>query len=429
MQRMRALLVCLGALGDTQPFISLAKTLSRRGHSVVVLGNGYYQARAEEQGVAFKSILHAEEYEDIMFRQHTLTLRELASWLFRKVLESMPRVCDLLAELHEPGNTVVVAQPWVFGARVAQERLGLPMATVNLMPILFGLVGKGGRSFPVLKRTLDWGFDVVSDWIFARKINAYRARFGLPPTRQIMRGWCLSPQLVIDFFPPWFAQPEENWPDRLILPGFPLEHDDQHAKELTADVEAFLREGDPPLVFCQSSFRQEGSFFTESIAVARRLGRRAMLLSSDRGYIPEFLPEGIEYFGFVPLTALLPRSAALIHHGGIGTVALALRAGVPQMTVPLKSGQADISRRLARLGVSAHIHLKRYRADIIAPKLDELLRSQAVKRQCSRFAEMCRGEAALVRACEALESLWAEHRTSAERLTARDGSGKHPCRA
>ena len=408
---MRILLVCLGALGDTQPFVSLAKTLSHRGHSVVVLGNGYYQALAEEQGVVFKSILDAQEYADIMRRQNTITLRERTSWGFRKLMESMPKVYDLLAELHEPGNTVVAAQPWVFGARVAQERLGLPLATVNLQPILFGLLGQGNRRFPVLKRALDRGSDLVSDLILARRINAYRARFGLAPTRQILRGWCLSPQLVIDFFPPWFAQPEGNWPDRLILPGFPLEHDDRQANKLTADVEAFLRDGDPPLVFCQSSFWQEGSFFTESIAVAQRLGRRAMLLSSDHRHIPESLPEEIGYFGFVPLAALLPRSAALIHRGGIGMVALALRAGVPQMTVPLKSGQADICRRLARLGVSAHVHLKRYRADIIAPKLDELIRSKAVKRQCSRFAEMCRSEVALIKACEALESLGAEHRT------------------
>jgi UDP:flavonoid glycosyltransferase YjiC (YdhE family) len=250
----------------------------------------------------------------------------------------------------------------------------------------------------------------VSDWIFARKINAYRARFDLPPTRQILSRWCFSPQLVIAFFPPWFTHPEKNWPDRLILPGFPLEHDDQQTNRLTTDVEAFLGEGDPPLVFCQSSFRPEKSFFTESIAVARRMGRRAILLCSDRNPIPQFLPKGIGYFGFVPLAALLPRSAALIHHGGIGTVALALLAGVPQMTVPHNPGQADISRRLTRLGLSAHIHRKRYRADIIASILDGLLRSEAVKRQCSRFAKMC----ALERACDALESLHAEHNTSAE---------------
>lgn len=408
---MRALLVCLGSLGDTQPFVSLAKCLSRRGHSVVVLGNGYYQAHAEEQGVAFTSILHAREYEDFIFRLHALTRKDRALWSFRKLLESMPRVCDLLAELHEPGNTVVVAQSWVFGARVAQERLGLPMATVSLVPMAFGREGTGGRGSRVLKWALECGYGVVGDWIFARKINSYRARFDLPPTRQILRRWCFSPQLVIAFFSPWFAQPEENWPDQLITPGFPLEDDDQHASRLPADVGAFLREGDPPLVFCQSSFRKEESFFAESIAVARRLGRRAMLLGSNRGSFPDFSPQGIGHFGFVPFAALLPRSAALIHHGGIGTAALALRAGVPQMTVPHNPGQADISRRLARLGLSAHVPRKRYRAEFIAPALDELLRSDAVKRRCSQFAEMCRGEAALLRACEALESLWAKHRT------------------
>jgi UDP:flavonoid glycosyltransferase YjiC (YdhE family) len=416
---MRILLACLGALGDTQPFVSLAKILTERGHSVVVLGNGYYQAGAEKQGVVFKSILEAEEFADILLRQSTISSWKRTSWGLRKLMESMPMVYDLLAELHQPGNTVVAAQPWVFGARVAQEQLGLPLATVNLQPILFGLLGPGKRRFPVLKRALDRGADIVSDLILARKINAYRARFGLAPARQILRGWCLSPQLVIDFFPPWFAQPQGNWPDRLILPGFPLEHDDRQTKKLTADVEAFLRAGDPPLVFCQSSFWQDEHFFTESVALARRLGQRAILLSSDNRYIPESLPEEIRYFGFVPLAALLPRSAALIHRGGIGTVALALRAGVPQMTVPLKSGQADICRHLARLGVSAHVPLKRYRADIIAPQLEALLHSKTVKRQCRRFAEMCRNEMALVKACEALESLGAEHRSTAEMPTAK----------
>ncbi len=411
MQRMRALLVSFGTLGDTQPFVSLAKYLSRRGHSVIVLGNGYYQAHAEEQGVAFKSILPAREYEDFISRLQALTMKDRALWGLRKLLESMPRVSDLLAELHEPGNTVVVAQSWVFGARVAQERLGLPMATVNLMPLAFGRAAMGGRGSRVLKWALDWGYGVVSDWIFARKINSYRARFDLRPTRQILQRWCFSPQLVIAFYPPWFAQPEENWPDQLIIPGFPLEDDDQHGSRLPADVEAFLRAGDPPLVFCQSSFRKEESFFAESIAVARRLGKRAMLLGSDRGSFPDFSPQGIEHFGFVPFAALLPRSAALIHHGGIGTAALALRAGVPQVTVPRHPGQADISRRLARLGLSAHITLKRYRAEFIASELDELLRSETVKRRCRQFAEMCRGEAALLQACEALESLWAKHQT------------------
>jgi UDP:flavonoid glycosyltransferase YjiC (YdhE family) len=223
---------------------------------------------------------------------------------------------------------------------------------------------------------------------------------------------------VIDFFPPWFAQPEGKWPDRLILPGFPLE-DDRQTNNLTAEVEAFLKAGDPPLVFCQSSFWQDKSFFTESVDLVRRLGQRAILLGSDNRFIPESLPEEIRYFGFVPLAALLPRSAALIHCGGIGTVALALRAGVPQMTVPLKSGQADICRHLARLGVSAHIPLKQYRADFSAPKLEALLHSKAVKRQCSRFAEMCRSEMALIKACEALESLGAEHRSRAELPTAK----------
>ena len=139
--------------------------------------------------------------------------------------------------------------------------------------------------------------------------------------------------------------------------------------------------------------------------MARRLGRRAVLLTSQPAQLPRTLPPGVRHFGFVPLSRLLPRAAAIVPHGGMGTLGQALAAGVPQMTVPVMLDQFDNSRRLLRLGVSANLRASAYRPDQVTRVLQNLLHSPAVTERCRHYAERCRRENAFVTACEALEQL------------------------
>src|SRR5262249_31774015 len=83
------------------------------------------------------------------------------------------------------------------------------------------------------------------------------------------------------------------------------------------------------------------------LAGTQRLGRRAVVLTPHREQVPAPLPAGALWLPYVPLAALLPRAAALVHHGGIGTTAEALRAGVPQVIVPLAYDQFDNAARWA----------------------------------------------------------------------------------
>jgi rhamnosyltransferase subunit B len=89
---------------------------------------------------------------------------------------------------------------------------------------------------------------------------------------------------------------------------------------------------------------------------------------------------------YLPLRHLLPRAAALVHHGGIGTSAEALRAGTPQLAVPLFFDQPDNALRLRTLGVGDVLEPDALTPDSLAENLQSLLASQSVKQKCGQIA-------------------------------------------
>ena len=176
---------------------------------------------------------------------------------------------------------------------------------------------------------------------------------------------------MIALFPDWFATPQPDWPAALQFAGFP-QYDESDQQQLSPDLVRFLDAGDKPVVFTPGSANQNAAaFFQGAIDASARLGRRAILLTRFKEHLPA-LPSSVHHEGYAPLSRLLPRSAALVHHGGIGTLAQALAAGVPQLTMPMGFDQPDNTNRLIRLGVARWVSPKAFTGDRVAPLLDHL---------------------------------------------------------
>ena len=409
---MRVLLVSMGSAGDLLPFIALGKALRARRHDVTVLGNGYFRDVAENSALHFVEVCPADE--------HLKRTRQRSSWSLlrsfteggRNLLEDMPKVYEAVAAHYVPGETVVAAAGMMFGARIAQEKLGLPLATVHLSPLCFRSAHDEiawPRWMPLpLRQTFFGILERGIDRLFGGEINTFRYRLGLPPAARLLSDWWNSPQLVLGLFPDWLSQPRRDWPANTLLTGPPLS---DALKPLTQqrELEAFLSAGEPPLVFSHSSAIDDAqSFFADSVAVAQSLGRRAVLLAPQSEPIPRPLPDGVCHFPYVPHSLLLPRASALVHHGGIGTAFQALAAGIPQLIVPIFLDQPDNGRRLARLGVAATVRRAAYRSREVCRKLKYLLDSTEVAARCREYAARCREANALEKACVALERLFAE---------------------
>ncbi|MDB5307689.1 MAG: hypothetical protein JWO38_1891 [Gemmataceae bacterium] len=413
---MTVMLIPMGSTGDVYPFIGLGAVLRSRGHRVEVVANSYYQSAVERAGLSFVEL---GTYEDLR-----PGLEDPDLWhrwkgflvLGRAILPLMRRLYDIIADRYVPGETVVAASSLALAARVAQEKLGVPLVTVHLQPaairssyddpgVLPRLLAFPQLRVPV-KQLLDWLADVLLlNPAFGREINALRADLGLPRVRRPLYRWAHSPQRVLGLFPDWFAPPQPDWPPQTRLTGFPL-YDDPGREGLPEEVERFLADGDPPVIFTPGSAMKHGrEFFAESAAACRLLGRRGLLLTRFDEQVPDGLPEGVRHFNYLPFSRVLPRAAALVSHGGIGSVSQALAAGVPQLVMPMAFDQFPNAARLEQLGVARSLSVTDYRGPAVARALADLLGSTAVSNQCRALAGRFRQGTPLEDACLAIEEL------------------------
>ena len=404
---MHAILVTVGSLGDTLPFITIGEELLRRGHSVSVVANGRFRELIEGKGFTFLESWSKETWADYMEEQKTWSARQRLKGLAEIQMNQLRVIYDLIADRYVPGETVVAAQGYAFGARIAQEKLGVPTATVHLQPMWFRSIHDPVGIAPWIPlwvpRVLDRIIDFLIDRRLGPRTNQCRHDVGLDePAQFLMKHWWNSPQLVLGLFPDWFNPPQPDWPPNVVLPGFPLP---RPTDDDVTELEEFLAAGTAPIVFSQSSVTTDRDYFTLSAEVAARVGRRAVFLISHPDQVPDGLPGEIRCFSFVPLEHLLPRSALHVHHGGIGTIAHTLKAGIPQLIIPMVNDQKENSARLMRLGFSEVIDRRKYKPHKIAPRILAMLESDEVARRCAEYAQKFDGVDPLTRACEALESL------------------------
>src|SRR5215475_9898790 len=379
------ILVPVGTTGDVLPFVAIGLRLQERGHRVVVAASGSHNALLDAVGLERVETLSAEADEKAFahpnFWRPTRGLRRISE---RMILPGLrPQIAAIQARF-EAGNTVVVASTLAFGARIAAEELRLPMVSVHLAPAAIRSLADTPAvanipGFPHLprssKRVLYWYFDrFVADPVLCGGLNEVRQELGLSPVRRPLHEWLHSPTRIIGLFPSWFAAPVDDWPPQVRLTGFPL-YDGPVAHSLPSDLVRFLLdEGDPPIVFTAGTAQSHGEdFFRAAVDACVRLGARGILVSAAAEQLPMDTPPSVRVVAYAPFGELLPQATAIVHHGGIGTAAQALRAGIPQVVVPLAYDQPDNAARLDRLGVSATLPPRKLDGARLASTLRALL--------------------------------------------------------
>ncbi|MGD9647706.1 MAG: glycosyltransferase [Pirellulales bacterium] len=405
---MHAILISIGSLGDTLPFLTVGKTLAARGHRVTMVANAHYRQIIERAGVGFIENLTEQDYNDFLMGQSDWSGLRALKEMGELVKQQVEKIYNIVRDEYVPGETVVAAQGYAFGARVAQEQLGVPLATVHLQPMWFRSIYDPPGLPNWIPRWVPKGLDRFIDWIIDMGVgpvtNEFRESLGLPSVGRLMKGWWNSPQLVLGLFPDWFNPPQPDWPSQTVLTGFPVDYAEPAPP--SPELAEYLAAGEPPIVFIQSSVMREAEeFFAASIEAVRRLGRRAVLLTPHPEQLPPRLPAGVKHFDFVPLEQLLPHSAVFVHHGGIGTIGHSLAAGVPQLVVPMIYDQPDNAQRLERLEVSTHLWPRKYKARRVADKLQYLLETPSVTTRSREFAARIAKTRPLEEAANQLEAL------------------------
>jgi UDP:flavonoid glycosyltransferase YjiC (YdhE family) len=217
-----------------------------------------------------------------------------------------------------------------------------------------------------------------------------------------------SPLLHLALFSRRLMDQQPDWPPQTVVTGFPW-YDGTGAARLPAELAHFLDAGPPPIVFTLGTAVADlpgaEGFFERSAAAAKALGRRAVLILKEPHNRPRELPDGVAAFNYAPFSELFPRAAVIVHHGGIGTIGLAMRSGRPMLVVPCAWDQPDNAARVARLGIGRTISRHRYTPARVAAELHRLLNDAAYTQQASSISVQVRHEDGVRVACDALSAL------------------------
>jgi len=135
------------------------------------------------------------------------------------------------------------------------------------------------------------------------------------------------------------------------------------------------------------------------------MDRRGILLTRHREHVPKQLLPGVRHFDYIPFSQVLPRTAALVHHGGIGTTAQALAAGIPQLIMPMSHDQFDNASRVEKLGVGRTISVRKYQAENVANRLHALLGSEEIAGRCRKISQQFSGVDGLGKAADEVQAL------------------------
>ncbi len=398
----KVVLVAVGSLGDLHPFMAIALSLRARGLDPILATAAEYRAKVEAAGIAFAPLRPSfDEIErHLAMSRAELAARIIASNEFLLAKAVLPFVREAYEDMLalSADADLLVTSGLAFCARLAAEKRGIDWIAIVLQPMMFlsaydppvipkaeWLSGLLRHLGPAPTRILYRGAKRATARLF-EPIAAIRAAAGLAADRRnpLIDAQFSARGTAIGLYSSLLGGVQPDYPARSTVVGFArYDSADGLGAALGPRLEAFMDPGPAPLVFTLGSFivYSPGSFYRESLIAARRLRRRAVLLVGE-AQLPAFASVEADdvYIGdYAPHSMLFARAAALIHHGGIGTLAQGLSAGRPQLIVPHFADQLDNAARAVRIGVARTLAPARYTAASATRALAELLGNDAYR--------------------------------------------------
>ena len=370
---MRITIITLGTRGDVQPFVALALGLQQAGHSVTLASTIDYEAFINSYGLKFWPIqvhfrhwMKTDAGRAVMDPGQNIvhSLRQL-NYIAQSIIERC--LVDSWAACENAEAVIYGAVALLLTMAHIQPVLNIPCFQVKMQPGLYPTGAFPPPAAPLIPKRLANGFWPLR--LYNRLMYRVLEQLFWQPLRPQINRWR---QNSLNLRPlPWrgpyqayYQQrlpglygysprliPRPNdWPDWHYVTGF-WYLDAPPGWQPPPDLVDFLDAGPPPLaVSFGSTLFQNGEQVRETIVQAiTETGHRAIFISGWGGLGLEHLPDNAFACRSVPYDWLLPKVKAIIHHGGAGTTAAALRAGIPSVTIPVFADHPFWARRLAEL--------------------------------------------------------------------------------
>lgn len=395
---MRALIATVGSEGDLRPFYALSKELLGRGHEVLFTAPDFYAKAVEGLGIPFRKVglpwtpEHGREVSERILKKSNPAdqLVALIDMLEETERRMVPEYLELV-----PHYDVVIYPPIMVAAVAAARAKGVKHVSVqvaapphrakgyspsgtNLGPLLNGIAWK--IAMGIIGRATD------------RTVNTIVGAAGLSPWKDVLMKSASSSWLDLVAVSPHVIPPDPAWPSSSRATGYWVFSEPEF--KVDPALEAFVGTDKPIVIGFGSMNGFDPKATTQTIlAAARALDRKVVVQSGWAGLGEGEIPSNVFVTRFVPHEWLFTRASCVVHHGGAGTTAAAIRAGVPQMIVWHLADQPSWGNRVNRHGIGpAPIFYKKMTDKTLGAGIRKMLSDEPMKERARVLGEKVRSE-------------------------------------
>jgi len=417
----RITVTTFGSTGDLNPFLALGLALRSRGHDVCFAVEANFQQQISLLGFPVR-VLTGDQAEALGPYHHQIfnsdqPLTSLKLLIDRYILPALPaKVAELREICQEADLLISVASQ--FAASIMAELLQIPWISVILTPSTLPSAQVAVQPLPVPLPTplqhVSNRFSWFLGGMFLRQVvdkpvNRLRRTFQVPPRSNLMWTGNLSPRFTALAISPALVPRPDDWPEYVQVTGFCF-WDGPADWRPPETLEAFLHGGKPVVAVTAGTVTSgERTLFapyyqvsTESILAC---GARALLINAPETHIAPEQREDVLQVSFAPFSEVFPSCAAVIHHGGIGTIAQCLRAGVPALVVPGGMDQPFNAAQVVQRKAGVWISRNRYTARRAEKALKALLYTPAYQEQARKIQAQVMQEDGVAALCTAVERI------------------------
>jgi sterol 3beta-glucosyltransferase len=413
-------LLTYGSRGDVEPFVALGVGLSRAGHGVRLVAPAVFQEFANAHGLGFAGLPGDPD----QLVQGLVAEAGQRWWRMVRVMSRhvLPLAAEVMAAVRAAcreteacrGRRVIVHSFLMTqaGYQVARE-LDVPDVSAQFFPVFASTTAFPGVVFPDLP--LGGAYRRLTHAVVTQTFHRggrllYRRVRRDHPDLPALVGWPFDGRgprwtpILFAFSPSVVARPHDWGPDVHVTGYWFLEP--EAGWEPPPALSRFLEAGPPPVYVGFGSIVARDSRELAEIALQAlaRAGQRGVLSPGRAGLEVADLPGDVYLLETAPHAWLFPRMAAVVHHGGAGTVGAGLRAGVPNVVVPFTSDQPFWGRRVTALGAGPEpIPARRLTADALASAIARAAGDEAMRARAQALGERLRSEDGVGRAIALLQ--------------------------
>lgn len=409
---MKILITTLGSRGDVQPYLALAVGLQQAGHQVTLAAPQTFAAWIQSYGVAATPVQFNPQEAMQKLGEKRGGLRAMGAML-KIIRTGMAEAQEEVWQAAQDADFFIQSGTGMGAMELAALR-GIPTAFAYLFPFA------PTRSFPMFwlpfRFSLGGGYNLLTHKLMSRLLwrfggslnNQWRIRLGLKPWRSERELFAYAHRLHTPFlygYSPSLLPPPTDWDPHQQVTGYWFLTTGTDWQPPAA-LRHFLDSGPPPVYVGFGSIRlKNAKRQTQVVLDALALsGQRAVLATGWGGLQQGSTPGNVCFVEDVPHDWLFARVTAVLHHGGAGTTAAGLRAGIPSIIAPFGGDQWSWADLVVKAGVGLRVgSWQRLRAKSLAAVLTTAVSDSTLQRHAAAMGQKIRAENGIARAVALIE--------------------------